>query len=867
MNKFLRAFLAGASAVAAGVLTVTAVCIGAYFYVEPSLPAAEELREVRFLQPLRIYSRDGRFIQQFGEYNRTPVDYEDIPPSLVDAFVAAEDDRFFEHPGIDYTGILRAAFGLVSGRNLGGGSTITQQVAREYFLTRGGLGLDLFVRKFKEQVIALRIERELTKQEILELFCNTTFFGYSSYGVVSAAQTYFGKDLADLTLSEMAIIAGIPQRPSEHNPVYSVDNARARRGYVLRRMATVGLISEAERRAASAEPIVSRRHEPEIELEAPYVAEMVRREMVRRFGQVAAYTTGLKVTTTVDSRLQRAANRAVRGTLVEYDERHGYRGPVAQADLDAFAPDPLEADVPGAEAPADEAPVDEAPGGKVQWRDLLSEYRAFGFEVALVLEASETEAVVYLRDGGRRTIGLDAVEWAVPYLNVNAVGARPEAVTDVLSRGDIVRLRYLADGSLRLGQLPEVQGAFVGLDPQDGAIVSLSGGFDYVLSNFNAATQSLRQPGSSFKPFLYSAALENGYTPATLINDSPLTIMSEELETLWRPENYTGVSHGLTRMREALVHSYNRAAIRTLRDIGPTAVIRHMRKFGFEDPALPRNLALALGVGGVAPVDLASAYAVFANGGFGVEPYFIDRIEDANGNRLYPGDAVRASPRFVCRPIRHEALTLPEAIEGPVEAQPRRMPCADTDAAADAERERPELIDDVTELYPEIGRAKRVVDAQNVYLVADMMRDVVRRGSGARAYRELQRNDLAGKTGTTNDRRDAWFAGFNSDIVGTAWVGFFDERPLGNAEQGGVTAIPMWIEFMREALAGRPESWLEQPPGILEVRIDEDTGRAVSGARPNTMFEKFRSGHVPEREPEDSGRPSSSGGDSDERIF
>lgn len=871
MKRHLRTVLAGLSALSASVLATAAVLIGGYFYVAPSLPAAEELRDVSFQTPLRVYSRDGRLIAQFGGQKRRPVDYADIPDVLVDAIVAAEDDRFFEHPGIDFAGTLKASVNYIlqGGERVPGASTITQQIARRYFLTRE---LSL-VRKFKEWILAFQIERELEKEQILELFCNTFFFGQRSYGVVTAAQTYFGKELDDLTLSEAAVLAGILQRPSDINPIANVERARQRRAYVLRRMAVVGYITEAERRAALAEPIESRYHGLEIELEAPYVAEMVRLEMIRRFGQEAAYTAGLKVTTTIDSRLQRAANDAVRAALIEYDERHGYRGPLAEVELGEAAGDAdtesadNTADAADATGAADAPGVPAAHGAEDHWQELLAEYPAFGFDVGLVLEAGESEAVVYVRGAGRRTLGLDAVEWAAPYLSTNAVGARPEAVADVLSRGDVVRLRRVEDGSLRLGQLPEVQGAFVSLDPNDGAIVALVGGFDYRLSNFNNATQSLRQPGSSFKPFLYSAALENGYTAASIINDSPLTIMSEELETVWRPENYAGISHGFTRLREALVHSYNRAAVRTLRDIGPDAAISHMRRFGFDDAALPRNLALALGAGGVAPVDLASAFAVFANGGYGVDHYFIDSIEDANGAPLYPMDGLPARPAFVCRAIAPEDAELPESIAGAVEIEPVDTAC-DAPAAEKSESDAARLVTDATELYPDPGRAERVIDAQNAYLMADMMRDVVRRGSGARAYRELQRNDLAGKTGTTNDRRDAWFSGFNGELAASAWVGFSDNRPLGDAEQGGFTAIPMWIDFMRDALEDRPERWLEQPPGIVEVRIDRGTGRAVCGARANTMFEKFRIGHVPERDcAGDSGDPSSEGSEADKRIF
>ncbi|HEY8520225.1 MAG TPA: penicillin-binding protein 1A [Gammaproteobacteria bacterium] len=779
---------------------MAAVVIGGYYYVAPTLPNAEELRDVQFQIPLRVYSRDGRLMAEFGDQRRTPVAYEDIPQVLIDALIAAEDDRFFEHPGLDFVGTARAVFNFIrtGGERVPGGSTITQQVAREYFLSRE---LSV-VRKFKEWILALQIERELTKEQILELFFNTFFFGQRSYGVVAAARTYFDKDLHELTLSEAAILAGIPQGPSIMNPVSSPTNAAARRAYVLRRMWELGMITDAEREAALAEPILSKLHRPKTELDAPYVAEMVRAEMVRRFG-LAAYTAGLRVTTTIDSRLQTAANRAVRQALIAYDERHGYRGPVARVTL-----------------PEDEG--GDAAAAESEWAALLGDYPSLlGFETALVLDVQPDSARVFLRSRGVQTIGLDAVAWAAPYINDNAVGARPQAVTDVLARGDIVRFRLDSEGKLRLAQVPDVQGAFVSVDPQDGAVVALAGGIDFGLSNFNRAVQSKRQPGSAFKPFVYSAALENGFTTASIVNDAPLPPQYDPgLETVWRPENYTGRWHGETRLREALVESMNLVSVRVVREVGVDNVIRHLRRFGFDDVALPRNLTISLGAGGVSPLSLASGLAAFANGGFRISPYFIQRVEDASGEVLY-----EAMPSFAC------------------------LDCVLEEAAREAPGEE-ELVDDVMELYPRLRLAPQAVTPQNAYLVADMMMDVVRRGTGVAAYRALQRGDLAGKTGTSNDRRDTWFVGFNADVVAAAWVGFDEDRPLGGNEQGGVTAIPMWIEYMREALEGLPEHPVPRPPGIVEVRINPETGLVASDARANTIFERFEIDRIPEREPD-----------------
>jgi penicillin-binding protein 1A len=480
---------------------------------------------------------------------------------------------------------------------------------------------------------------------------------------------------------------------------------------------------------------------------------------------------------------------------------------------------------------------------------LLADYgNEVNLETGLVVRAEATNAQVYFAGRGFEDIGLAAVAWAGRYINDSLKGAAPSAVTDVLAPGDIVRFRALPDDSLRLAQLPEVQGAFVALDPQDGAIVSLVGGFDYFLSSYNRATQAQRQPGSAFKPFIYSAALEHGFTTATIINDAPIVEVSAELEAVWRPVNYTGETHGEVLMREAFSNSWNLAAIRTLREVGIGNTIRHLRKFGFDERAMPVDHTLALGSGAISPLNLASGYAVLANGGFRVFPYFIERVEDANGEVLYP--LPPGGPRVVCddsaNAIRDCDGAKVISCEGP------ELLCKIVASQeAPTEPVAPELADEATDLYPEVRRAERVVPAQNVYLITDVMKDVVRFTSGARAGRELKRRDLAGKTGTTNDARDAWFAGFNTDIVATSWVGFDDSaRPLGGREQGGFTAIPMWISYMSEALAGRPESAMEQPPGIVEVRINPENGKVASDANPNGRFELFRVGHLPEREPD-----------------
>ena len=838
MRRYLRLSAALGAFMGAGLLGIGALISGGYFYVAPGLPQAEELRDVRVQIPLSIYSRDGRLISQFGE-RRTPVAIENIPPLMIQAVLAAEDDRFFEHPGIDFQGTMRAIlyFVLNAGERNQGGSTITQQIARQYFLTRDRT----LVRKFKEWILAIRIEREFTKQEILDIFLNTTFFGQHAHGVAAAAQTYFGTPLGEINLSDAAIIAGIPRGPSIFNPISSPEAAMQRRAYVLRRMRELGFISAEQQRLALAVPVDGRHHGPQQQLDAPYVAEMVRAEMIRRFG-LAAYTAGLKVTTTVDSRLQRAADEALRGALIDYDERHGYRGPLARIPAAAYAPTAANdsGDGYGGIEPTDGANPEST------WRALLADYEPVaGYRTGLVIgvepipspddslpdkpedgiafpaldhddsslygESSEPEfrAIVYFDDLGRLPVELGSVGWAAPYVDDNRTGNAPRSVADVLAPGEIVRFRETATGELRLGQVPEAQGALVSVDPIDGAVTALSGGFDFFLSNFNRVTQSRRQPGSSFKPFVYSAALDRGFTAASIFNDAPVVEPSLELEGFWRPTNYSEGFNGPTRLREALIKSLNLVSVRVMQQAGLSHTVDFVRRFGFDELAAPMNPSMALGAGGVAPLDLAGGYAALANGGFYVKPYIIDTVEDADGETLYA-----AEPALACANCEEQE---------PLDAQ---------------------LLQSITDIYGARAPASRIVDEQNVYLMNDMLADVVRRGTGVRAYRELGRSDLRGKTGTTNDRRDAWFAGFNGDVVAAAWVGFDQERSLGSGEQGARTALPMWIEFMREALDGRPMNSMERPPGIIDVRIDPATGLAA-GSRETSVFEKFRMDYAP----------------------
>ena len=782
-------------------LVAAAALIG---HILPQLPPVQSLREVQLQTPLRVYSRDMKLIAEFGEKRRDPVTIEEVPLMLKQAFLAAEDDRFYHHPGVDWMAIARAAIELVSTRQKRqGGSTITMQVARNFFLTPE----KTYERKLKEIVLAVVIERELSKDEILELYLNKIFLGHRAYGVGAAAQVYYGATLDELTLPEAAMIAGLPKAPSRTNPISNPGAAIDRRNYVLGRMLKLGYIDAAAHSAASAAPNTAEWHGQAVESEASHVAEMVREKLLEEYGE-QAYTAGYRVITTLDSRLQDAATRAVQGALIDYDRRHGYRGAEAHVALDAGA--------------------DEA-----AWRAALRGYGTHGGLVpALVTAVAEQSIDVWTREHGAMSLPWQGITWARKQLGTDARGPRPENAAEVAAVGDIVRVSYRpaetsddaapaaeaaqAEGYWQLAQLPAVGGALVSLDPEDGAIRALVGGFDYGRSKFNRVTQAERQPGSNFKPFIYSAALEKGFTAASFINDAPIVFDAPGLESAWRPENYSGNYYGPTRLREALTKSRNLVSIRLLRAIGIDYALDYVSRFGFSTDELPHNLSLALGSGEVTPVRLVSGYAVLANGGYRVEPYFIARIEDEQSNELFA-----ARPATVCRVC--ESVTLDE------DGEP-------TDLAT--------LLSMQT-LPPEVP-AERVLTAENAWIMTSIMQDVIRHGTGRRAL-SLGRADLAGKTGTTNDQKDAWFSGFNHRLVTTVWVGFDRVQPLGRRETGAQAALPMWIDYMKVALEGVPESTMERPAGLVTVRIDPDTGLLAGANHPNAIFESFRAAQVPPR--------------------
>ena len=808
-KKLVRyGLFSGMTLILIGVLGVLTL----YLYLTPRLPAIDTLKDVQMQVPLRIYSSEGILITEYGEMKRIPLTYEQFPPTMVQAVVAAEDNRFFEHPGVDYQGLLRATAHLVATGEKGqGGSTITMQVARNFFLSKE----KTYSRKINEILLSLKIEDELSKEEILSLYLNKIFLGHRSYGVAAAAQVYYGKGLAELSLPQIAMIAGLPKAPSTYNPVTNPERALLRRNYVLRRMHELNFITQEQLDQAIAEPVTASIHGSMAELSAPYLAEMVRDELLSRYGK-DAYTLGLNVYTTIKHPLQEAANRALHDNLMAYEQRHGYRGAEKHLQL---------SDQAGAE----------------EWAEALGDTGTVGqLQPALVVALAEQAATLYLRDGTLQLLNWEGMQWAQRYIDDNTVGQEPQSAADILKVGDIVRIDKDPEGNLLLAQLPTVGAALVSLNPSNGAVLALVGGFDFFQSKFNRVTQAKRQPGSNFKPFIYSAALEHGFTTASLINDAPVVFEDNELESEWRPENYSGKFYGPTRLREALINSRNLVSIRLLQSIGIRDAIKYISNFGFDPAQLSRDLSLALGSATLTPYELARGYAVFANGGYLIEPHFIQRIEDSEGNILFLAD-----PLFACEPE--------ECPEKPLPA-PSAHELADNTPQAQGEMNK-SLADDgvqtdktaetIIQAPQKYHAAPRVIDGRNVYLVTSMMQDVIRHGTGKHAL-QLGRNDLAGKTGTTNDQLDAWFSGFNKDVVTTTWVGFDSPRSMGYKETGARAALPMWVNYMREALKQSVEQIPEQPEGIVSARIDAETGQFTSAENPNAIFELFRAEDVPD---------------------
>ncbi len=749
-------FLAFPLALLAGLAVIGACAAGLVIVLAwPNLPSLESLTDYQPKIPLRVYSAEGVLIGEFGEERRAVVTIAEVPEVLKRSILAAEDERFYQHAGIDYQGVLRAALSnLTSGGRRQGASTITMQVARNFFLSSE----KTLTRKLYEVLLAFKIENSLNKDQILELYVNQIYLGQRAYGFAAAAQIYFGKSLDKLTLSEAAMLAGLPKAPSTFNPVANPQRAKQRQHYVLRRMKDLGHIGEQQYADALKAPMHVKRETSEFALHAEYIAEMVRQAVHDQYPN-DVYTRGFRVYTTIRKADQEAAYASLRQGVLEYDRRHGYRGPEAYVEL---------ADN------ADQEDYDEALSDHDDNDNLLA---------ALVLSANAKEVRAVTRAGESVSVAGDGLKFVARSLEDKAPPQKR------VRRGSIIRVQKDEKKVWQIVQLPEVEAAFVSIDPNDGAIRALVGGFDFDRNKFNHVTQAWRQPGSSFKPFIYSAALEKGFTPASVIPDEPIVVEADVTGSQrWEPKNYDGKYEGPMRMRTALAKSKNMVSIRVLKAIGTKYAQDYVTRFGFEADKHPPYLTMALGAGSVTAWQMARAYSVLANGGYLVQPYYIQRIVDDRGNSL---------------------------------------------GAANPQRAGDETL--------------RVIDARNAFIMDSMLQDVTRYGTAARVAR-LGRKDLAGKTGTTNDFLDAWFGGYSPALVGIAWVGFDKPRSLGRNETGGAVALPIWISYMEKVLKNVPEVVRERPPGIIDMRVDPDALVPNSPGYPE-YFYKEAVPPVPERAP------------------
>ncbi|MFQ3170282.1 MAG: penicillin-binding protein 1A [Oleispira sp.] len=818
------------------VFSGTSLLISAvYLYLTPQLPNIQSLQQIELQIPLRIYTEDGQLISEFGEQRRRPLEYNEIPQQFVHALIAAEDDRFFQHNGVDLRGLTRAAIQLVrTGKKKSGGSTITMQVAKNYYLSSA----KTFSRKFTEILLALKIEQELSKEEILELYLNKIYLGKRAYGIESAAQVYYGVSVSELKLPQLAMLAGLPQAPSAANPINNAKRAKERRNYVLSRMHTLGFIDQLQFDSATEAPIIARYHGLKSEVEGSYVAEMVRYELYQKYGD-DLYRLGFRVTTTLNSKAQTQANNALQAGLLKYDRDHGLRTPSDQKLLTTTKLEIYENEITLTWPTSLDSEQDiDWPTTLDDWQEELNDRGQYGLLYpAVVAQVLDTGAWIVSGQKQWSWLPFSGVKWAKPYISVNRFGFEPTKTSDVLSQGQIIWVTASAESGLQLAQIPEAQGALISIDPSQGAIRALVGGFSYGLNKYNRAIQADRQPGSAFKPFIYSAALANGLTPASIINDAPVVFKDAGLENTWRPENSSGKFYGPTRLREALYKSQNLVSIRILKQIGPRKAINYISPFGFPREKLSKDLSLALGASAITPLELATGYTVLANGGFQIKPYFIKRIEV--GDEEEP--IFQANPLLAC-------LECNVAADGSLQVSDAQSIQDEDQALLDAitnplsEALAAESLASVA--TPKIKLAPRIMDERTHFIMNNMLQDVIKRGTGRRAL-ALNRSDIAGKTGTTNDQKDAWFSGYNRDLVTSVWIGFDQPRSLGRWAFGGNTALPVWVDYMGAMLADKKQRPFPQPDGIVNVRIDPETGLLAQPGQVDAIFELFKREQIP----------------------
>ncbi|WP_312454692.1 peptidoglycan glycosyltransferase/peptidoglycan DD-transpeptidase MrcA [Pseudescherichia sp.] len=820
------------------ILAVCCILLGAgsvyglYKFIEPQLPDVATLKDVRLQIPMQVYTADGELIAQYGEKRRIPLTLDQIPPVMVKAFIATEDSRFYEHHGVDPVGIFRAAsVALFSGHASQGASTITQQLARNFFLSPE----KTLIRKLKEVFLAIRIEQMMTKDEILELYLNKIYLGYRAYGVGAAAQVYFGKSVDQLTLSEIAVIAGLPKAPSTFNPLYSLDRATSRRNVVLARMMSEGYISQSQYDSARSEAIDANYHAPEIAFSSPYLSEMVRQDMVSRYGE-KAYEDGYRVYTTITRTTQEAAQKAVRDNVMDYDMRHGYRGPANVL-----------------------WKLGESPWESKKITDSLRALPTYGpLLPAVVMQANAQEATAMLADGTSVSLRMDGVRWARPFRSDTAQGATPRRVTDAVQAGQQIWVRQVND-AWWLAQVPDVNSALVSINPQNGAVIALVGGFDFNQSKFNRATQALRQVGSNIKPFLYTAAMDKGLTLASILNDVPISRWDAGAGSDWRPKNSPPEYAGPIRLRQGLGQSKNVVMVRAMRAMGVDYAAEYLQRFGFPAQNIVHTESLALGSASFTPLQVARGYAVMANGGFLVDPWFISKIENDQGKVLF-----EAQPKVACAecdiPVIYGETQKSNVLENSnVE-----------DVAVSQEQQNltvpmPQLEQANRALVAQTGApqyAPHVINTPLSFLIKSALNTNIFgepgwQGTGWRAGRDLKRNDIGGKTGTTNSSKDAWFSGYGPGVVTSVWIGFDDHRrdlgrttasgaikdQISGYEGGAKSAQPAWDAFMKSVLDGVPEAPLTPPPGIITVNIDRSTGQLANGG--NSRQEFFIEGTQP----------------------
>lgn len=810
MGKFAR-FIA--KLLLAGIILGVLAIAVAYLIFAPSLPDAKTIRDVQLQIPLQVVTQDGKLIAEFGEMHRTPLKLEQVPQQLIDAIIATEDARFYEHKGVDIRGLFRAALHVMIHQNREqGGSTITMQVARNYFLTRQ----KTYSRKISEIFLSIKLEKMLSKEEILELYINKIYLGNRAYGVAAAAQTYYGLPIDQLDLAQLAMIAGLPKAPSALNPIRNPKGATGRRNHVLNRMRAMDFITEDEYQTAIHEPVTAKYHGPVSEVEASYIAEMVRQELLEQYGD-EIYTKGLRAVTTINSTDQTAAVNAVRHSIFNHEERYGYRGPEGHIPLPKLTA--IEVTVVESTEPSEQLPwLNQDEVAEITEEDTytpfeeslrtLQNWRAIaGLYPALVTDVQDQSFTAFFSSGQKIIIDWDNLKWAKRQLSHMRYGQNPKTASDIVKRGDVIRIREINDGHWRLTQIPEVEAALIAVDPQSGAIQALVGGFSFRQSHFNRITQAERQAGSSFKPFIYAAGLEHGLTPASIFNDAPIVYDDPTLAGSWRPENHNHSFSGPTRLREGLIRSKNLVSIRLLREIGINEAIQTMGAFGFNTNKMVPGLSLALGSASVTPMEMAGGFSAFVNGGYKTSPYIIERIEDRQGNIL-----VQSIPPTIGQPTQFNISSA--------------EPFSENNTAI------------------EVEYAEQVISPQTAYLIHSMLQDVVRQGTGRQAQ-QLGRKDVGGKTGSTNEFLDAWFCGFGNNLVTITWMGYDEPRSLG--QYAATTALPLWIEFMKVALRGKPEYIPPRPTGLITVRIDPETGLLAYPGQENAIFETFPEQRVPQQ--------------------